>query len=291
MLTRNFYWLWSSVCKTGVMSLLWAEETEAIRCGPQDFPPSYTFSWALCQHLALTLLQLTLPWWSLPHPLQGPLGPCSIDIYPLKELAMTLPLDCIPEPFVFFLSPKVLLKRWSVFTDSWLLVTTHLTVASTSTNQMAWTILFERPYGKLGGGGGWGEIVKEGWKKRLFLRYCLLFVTIFLCGLSAAFDTNIVYISSVSLALEKLCVCVFLLFPPGFQGAFVCCFFLNLSSMLNNFREAMNTVIMVLIFHGRGSINLMSVSKGLGNSKKFEAFSMHSLWIKLIFWCQILSWV
>lgn len=35
---------------------------------------------------------------------------------------------------------------------------------------------------------------------------------------------KIVYISSVSLALEKLCVCVFLLFPPSFQGGFVCFF-------------------------------------------------------------------
>lgn len=79
-------------------------------------------------------------------------------------------------------------------------------------------------------------------------------------------------------------MCVFLLFPPGFQGAFVFVFlFLNLSSMLNNFREAMSTVIVVLIFRGRGSINLLSVSKGLGNSKKFEAFSMHSLWISSYF--------
>lgn len=291
MLTRNFYWLWSSVCKTGVMSLLWAEETEAIRCGPQDFPPSYTFSWALCQHLALTLLQLTLPWWSLPHPLQGPLGPCSIDIYPLKELAMTLPLDCIPEPFVFFLSPKVLLKRWSVFTDSWLLVTTHLTVASTSTNQMAWTILFERPYGKLGGGGGMGGDSKGRMKKKALPKILPIICNhLSMWPFCSIWYQHCVYFFSFPGFGETVCLC-FPIISSRFSGGFCLLFFLNLSSMLNNFREAMNTVIMVLIFHGRGSINLMSVSKGLGNSKKFEAFSMHSLWIKLIFWCQILSWV
>lgn len=43
MLTRNFHWLWSSVCKASMMSLLFAGETEAIKVVPRTLLLLYVF--------------------------------------------------------------------------------------------------------------------------------------------------------------------------------------------------------------------------------------------------------